>query len=153
MEIIKANNSNIDQLTELILFNKKAQSDFKGFLPRKDNYREALKAELLLRLEDKNYAYFLALNEDKRPIGIITANSYEWAGVSGKAGTLSNLFVDESYRGNGIARDLATRAIHWSKENGITALEVDVFIENTSAQKFWDSIGFEDTLTIKTINL
>lgn len=56
-------------------------------------------------------------------------------------GFLADIFVEEAYRGQGIGRGLVSALRDWFKQQGLNYFEWHVTAENTSALRFWESLG------------
>jgi ribosomal protein S18 acetylase RimI-like enzyme len=57
-------------------------------------------------------------------------------------GEISDLWVEESARNQGIAARLAAAAIQQLKEHGVHSIEVQVLANSDGALKFWQKQGF-----------
>lgn len=62
--------------------------------------------------------------------------------VYSKTGVLLNMGVDSAYRGQGIGTALIKKAEEYLKEQGISALELGVYVFNESACQFYEKLGF-----------
>ncbi len=60
------------------------------------------------------------------------------------------LYVDERFRGNGIGTQLITLTKKKAKEEGLNALSLMVFADNTVAQRLYARCGFK---TVKSVEL
>ncbi len=63
--------------------------------------------------------------------------------VNTRTGVILNMGVAEAYRRRGIGAALIAKAETYLKEQGICAMELDVFMFNTNAQKLYEKIGFK----------
>jgi ribosomal protein S18 acetylase RimI-like enzyme len=54
-----------------------------------------------------------------------------------------DLYVRESHRGTGLARDLVDRAARRAREAGCPELALDVDVDNGRALAFYETVGFE----------
>ena len=153
MIIKEASINDIDQVIALINASDEEQKDYPGYLERKENADEILKKEISSRLEDPDYHYFVA-KEGEEVIGMIVANIVNWKTTKAdRCGILSNLFVINKLRGNGIADKLVEDALLWLKENKIYIVDIYVFPGNVGAQKFWDKLGFSKILDLRSKDL
>lgn len=62
--------------------------------------------------------------------------------VHARSGVVLNMGVDEHYRQKGIGTELLKNAEVYLQEQGINALELDVFMFNKNAQKLYEKMGF-----------
>lgn len=53
------------------------------------------------------------------------------------------LFVDPTYRGQGIAENLVSEAKKWATARRIDSLELFILSENTDGARFYERLGFE----------
>ena len=61
-------------------------------------------------------------------------------------GFISEVFVEESYRGRGIGGELVTRAVSWFKDCGISRIELQVIMKNEAARRLYRRLGWEEEL-------
>lgn len=59
---------------------------------------------------------------------------------------LGFMYIDEKYRGNRINKLILEKLIDWSSQQGIDNISLDVYAENTSAIKAYESLGFEKSI-------
>lgn len=59
-------------------------------------------------------------------------------------GYISDVYVDESERGKGLASELVRRMLDFFREKGVKAVQITVAVRNEKAQKFWGKLGFAD---------
>lgn len=95
----------------------------------------------------KNYIkeqYCFVAVENEKIVGIITGKiSLERSWIIEKTGILNNLYVEEKYRGKGIATKLYERFCVEIKKEGIAKIELHTMTNNKNAIKFYEKIGFE----------
>jgi ribosomal protein S18 acetylase RimI-like enzyme len=65
------------------------------------------------------------------------------AGSDGRRGYLQHLAVARAYRGQGIGRALAERAVHSLREIGIAKCHLMVRRDNSAAKSFWQHLGWQ----------
>jgi len=63
-------------------------------------------------------------------------------------GEIESIFVDDSYRSQGIGSALATRALGWLDENGSTRNRVSVSEGNESVWNFYKKFKFYPRMTV-----
>lgn len=82
-------------------------------------------------------SYFVLRNDSGRII----------AGAGCYNGEISDVFVDERYRGQGIGRKLVEKCIVFSRKNGFEPVRLSVVSDNEPAVSLYSSIGFKtDTI-------
>lgn len=133
MNIHQATINDLDSLTELFdfyrLFYKQA-SDLKGA-------REFLKERLT-----KNESVIFIAYEDGKPVGF-TQLFPSFSSVSmQKSLVLNDLYVKETARRKGVAKELINRAIALAKETKAKGILLETGKENVNAQKLYEMIGF-----------
>ena len=60
---------------------------------------------------------------------------------------LSDLFVAEAARHQGISTRLSQIVIEWAKEKGATSIEAQILTNNIASQRMFTSLGFNEELT------
>ncbi|OIR01826.1 acetyltransferase YpeA [mine drainage metagenome] len=65
------------------------------------------------------------------------------AGSDGRRGFLYHLAVDPSYRGRGVGRELAARALARLRESGVRRVLILVARDNPEGRAFWQRCGWE----------
>ncbi|HYM47624.1 MAG TPA: aminoglycoside 6'-N-acetyltransferase [Burkholderiaceae bacterium] len=91
---------------------------------------------------------FLAFAQADFAIGFAEASrrtDYVNGTESSPVGFLEGLYVEPSFRRNGIARALVAAVEHWASAQGCTELASDSLIENTDAHASHRALGFEET--------
>ncbi len=63
---------------------------------------------------------------------------------SSPVGYLEGIFVQEEYRGHGIAKQLLKACENWASEQGCTEFASDCELANSESLKFHISMGFEE---------
>ena len=98
-----------------------------GLLSRKDT--------LTLVAEDgsKLVGYLIATKQRRPPIYHHTKVAY-----------LSDTFVAEGHRGQGILKRFLAELNKWCKSEGITAIDVQLFEGNDEAQEIYQKLGFHN---------
>lgn len=133
MNIHQATINDLDSLTELFdfyrLFYKQA-SDLKGA-------REFLEERLT-----KNESVIFIAYEDGKPVGF-TQLFPSFSSVSmQKSLVLNDLYVKETARRKGVAKELINKAIALAKETKAKGILLETGKENVNAQKLYETIGF-----------
>jgi len=65
-----------------------------------------------------------------------------------RVGFISDCFVESSCRQQGIASLLLAKGLEWLAEQNIAHVELEAYVRNAAAVKFWHSHGFE-TIKLK----
>ncbi len=68
--------------------------------------------------------------------------------LSSPVGYVEGIYVDPRQRGLGLSRQLLHRAEQWSREQGCTEIATDAELDNESAQRFHEHLGFTETYRI-----
>lgn len=88
------------------------------------------------------------------PLGFVHVRLHH-DGISGEqAATIPLLAVSPSAQGLGVGKLLVAAAQAWGEDHGCRLLHLEVFANNTKAQRFYQKLGFKsETLhMIKTLN-
>lgn len=88
------------------------------------------------RLERDSSITFVAFAEKNLAVGLVVGSDYD-----NQAGLFS-MWVNSSYRGQGIAGDLVDSVIQWARNGGYLHLFLDVADTNTSAIALYEGKGF-----------
>jgi len=100
---------------------------------------------------NNNSLYIAMIEGSEEIIGCIVLNEYqepeykdiEWSFNQGKIAVIHRLMVHPKYEGKGIARDLVEFIEKLARENGYTALRLDVFSQNLRAINFYKKQGYK----------
>ena len=63
-------------------------------------------------------------------------------------GEISDLYVGEDLRGQGIGRQLVDAAIEKFKELNVHSIEVQIMTQNITGLAFWNSLGFQNNVIL-----
>lgn len=135
IRIEQANISHIDQLTSLF-------DDYRIFYGKESDL-EAAKEYLIDRIYHQQSVAFIALDESDKGAGFTQLypmfSSVSMQGVW----VLNDLYVDQDYRRNGIAKML----MDWAKMHAIQTNAKGLMLEtqktNVAAQKLYESLGYK----------
>jgi len=64
----------------------------------------------------------------------------------GLTGFISEVFVSEAYRGQGVASKLVGEAVGWFRDSGIARVELQVIAGNDAARRLYARLGWRDEL-------
>jgi len=91
-------------------------------------------------------AVFIAYEDDKN-VGFAQCglrHDYVEGTNSSPVGYLEGIYVDENYRGRGIARALLAECENWAQEMGCTEFASDCELDNTDSLNFHLKVGFAE---------
>lgn len=66
---------------------------------------------------------------------------------------LGFMFVKETFRGNGVNQLVINALAHWSQEQGVNMMHLDVFSENSAAIRAYKKFGFKESLVEMRMNI
>jgi len=102
------------------------------------NYNmEELKKDVLDRLNNNKFTYFIAETDSKIIGYILLSKKEDFLFMNQKYGFINQFFVKEEFRGKGIGQKLLDASCNFFKENGIKEVLLDVFIANSNAMRFY----------------
>ncbi len=133
MKITRANSQHLEQLAELF-------NSYRVFYKQPSDLNAA-RTFLNNRIMKQDSVIFLAFNAQNRAMGF-TQLYPSFSSVALKpVYILNDLFVDESYRGEGVASGLMTKATEHAIEKGCRGLTLETGIDNP-AQKLYERLGW-----------
>jgi aminoglycoside 6'-N-acetyltransferase I len=111
------------------------------------NYsNEDLRRDLNRFVSSKNQKIYFATHNEI-PVGFIMVairSDYVEGASSSPTGYLEAIFIEESYRGKGIAKLLLEKGENWIKSKGCTEMGSDTWLNNQSSIDFHLKLGFEE---------
>jgi GNAT superfamily N-acetyltransferase len=120
-----------EEITEAKILNEDAADYFFGYatgmLQRKDTLC------LVAEEDDKLVGYIIATKQRRPPIYHHTRVAY-----------LSDAYVQKDQRGKGILKQFMADLMAWSKREGVTAIDVQIFQNNETAKEIYRHLGFHD---------
>lgn len=134
MMITKADNSNLDKVTNLAL----------KLWP--DNSWETLNAEFEEMLESGKDQLYLAMI-DGSYVGFIQMSirsDYVEGSNSSPVGYVEGIYVEENYRNKGVSKKLIEAGEQWSKSLGCSQIASDTELDNYGSQQFHKKVGFRE---------
>jgi len=145
MEIRKATMQDFESVLELKLELKELAREFSKTLQPPSKVQEDYEKYLRNHLSGENSTVFAAFGGEKA-VAMIVAKTYRLLPIygDGKRGILSNLFVKEEFRNQGIAQELVKKATEWLKSKNAGAATIKVYSKNTAALELFRSLGFTD---------
>jgi len=107
---------------------------------------ELAKDYIQARLDNSESVIFVALTDDdgkQKPVGF-TQLYPQFSSVRAiKYWILNDLYVDAEYRKQGVGESLIKMALNFAKEDNTRFVELSTGIDNFTAQKLYEQIGFE----------
>ncbi|WP_242917503.1 GNAT family N-acetyltransferase [Pontibacter liquoris] len=105
---------------------------------------QALKAELLYRMKDKDTRIFGFVQDDEWQGLLIASMRKATPGLKlAHKGYVAETVVKEKYRGSGVGKVLFEAAKKWLIDHGADHLELQVAINNPTGVRFWEAQGFK----------
>ena len=93
------------------------------------------------RLNNNESVIYVAFMEDK-PVGFTQLYPKYSSMRAVKNWILNDLYVDEAYRNQGIARRLIQAAMYFAKDNNAKFVQLETQTDNYTAQSLYESVGF-----------
>lgn len=142
MKIREATNKDTDVIMDFWI---KSLIDAKRF---DRNFNAEKPAHFLKRIYSKFFKgckYFLA-EEDGKIVGFVAGKIEDKPGfyIERKIGILFQVFVEEEYRNKGIGIRLIKKFISWLKYKKIKNIRLEVFLNNRTALKLYENLGFKE---------
>ncbi len=104
-----------------------------------------LKPVLLDILDNPAIKVFLGVNEDGKPMGLISLHCYPALRLKGYQISIEELVVHPDFRGQSVGKKLLDFAREYAGEKGAVRLEVTTSNKRESfRRKFYEKNGFED---------
>jgi ribosomal protein S18 acetylase RimI-like enzyme len=94
------------------------------------------------RLENSESVIFVAMDGDE-PAGFTQLYPLISSVKATKNWLLNDLYVDTSHRKQGIGEALLQAAYDFAKQQGATFVELETNVDNITAQKLYETVGFE----------
>lgn len=138
-----AEQSDLEELTNLRLKNATYHSNLSQIYKIKKNIKQTLKENTSSMIEGKQSTIFIALENNKiigYTIGILKGEHpiFEFP----KIGFIDDTYINLEYHNKGIGSALIAKLQFWFKENKIDRVDLKVFNLNQNGIKFWKKIGF-----------
>jgi ribosomal protein S18 acetylase RimI-like enzyme len=113
------------------------------------NVAQSYRGWLTARATDEQSVFLVAEREASaaqagKLVGFLVADSERDIPIYrvDRIGFVHDLWVDEDYRNEGIARQLVTLALERFREIGVQQVRLDVLVDNAPARKLFESCGF-----------
>jgi ribosomal protein S18 acetylase RimI-like enzyme len=137
MEIKRINNTESNLV--IALFDK-----YRVFYKQPSDLQLA-QAFIEARLNNNESVIFVALDDKDAkaiPIGFTQLYPKFSSKNAYKIWVLNDLFVEQTYRKKGIGEKLIQTAFDYAKKDGVKIVELSTAVDNDTAQKLYESIGF-----------
>ena len=108
------------------------------------NTREEMEAEFSQLLSREDAQIFLKFAQN-RPVGFAQCQlrrDYVEGTSTSPVGYLEGIFVEEAWRGQGIAKELLAECEAWAREQGCAEFASDCELDNTGSLRFHLAMGF-----------
>jgi GNAT superfamily N-acetyltransferase len=115
-----------------------------------DNPEEVFRSEIRENIEDKNKLALVA-EEDGEVVGFLFASIESNLEIFKReyVGEIDKLLVRDDSRGRGIGEGMEEEAEKWFRRRDVDLVKTRIINGNSSAEKFWESKGFEDLISVK----
>jgi ribosomal protein S18 acetylase RimI-like enzyme len=133
MEIKRINHTESNLVTEL--FNK-----YRIFYKQPSDI-ELAKNFVEARLNNNEAVIFVAFN-NAIPVGFTLLYPKFSSKNAIKIWIINDLYVEQDYRKQGIGEQLIQKAFLYAKNEGVNIVELSTAVDNYTAQKLYESIGF-----------
>lgn len=104
-----------------------------------------LTEELLRQIISQENTHLFFLLKDEEIVGMITVGTY-YSPTGGKA-WIEDVVIDQSYRGQGLSKQLVAHAIEFVKNRRIPLLMLTSNPTRIAANKLYPALGFEQKQT------
>jgi GNAT superfamily N-acetyltransferase len=99
----------------------------------------------LAALEGTSSAVLLAIDANRRPVGLIGLHAYPVVHASGPVGYITALVARSDARGQGVGRALVREAERWARDRGCVRLTVTSAERRADAHAFYPACGMPYT--------
>ena len=107
---------------------------------------EGCEREMEQMLASNNWFCYFLIDASDRILGLVELSSRNIVDgcLSSPVAYLEGLYLKEKYRGKGIGKEAIKLVLNWCREKGFSELATDAEVKNLRAQKFYESIGFQE---------
>ena len=112
----------------------------------KDNTVDSLEAEFSETIKTDDAVFFVEY-ENEIPVGFAQCGlrkDYVEGTETSPVGYLEGIFVKDSYRNKGYAKELLSACEKWARDMGCTEFASDCELDNVGSLKFHLAMGFEE---------
>tara|TARA_B110000014_G_scaffold91459_1_gene62838 strand:+ start:252 stop:716 length:465 start_codon:yes stop_codon:yes gene_type:complete len=143
MRIRKAIEQDLDSLLKLRLENAKYHSESVVQKPLKIDFYDFFMKHTMECLADRDCQVFIAYDNSETVgyiIGFINKNHPIFD--LGKEALIDDFYVKSSHRTKGYGSKLYDNMIEWFKSNSIERINLNVYLNNSSGNDFWEKENF-----------
>ncbi|MGF7056735.1 GNAT family N-acetyltransferase [Brassicibacter mesophilus] len=145
MEVVELKRKEINSLVRLWGKLSNYHKNFDDYIMPSSYWKEYMRDYFANDMDKQNKITFIAKN-DNIYAGFIKAEIRTAPEIFGgsRSGYISELFIEEKYRGNGLALTLMEKAISWVKSKDADSIRLNVNSENLRAIRFYEKLGFKE---------
>lgn len=140
ISIERARNADIPALIDLLAALFAIESDFSA-----DPEKQRRGLELLLSQPDDRAVLLVARANDGKPVGMVSAQLVISTAQGAPSAWIEDVVVEQSLRGQGIARLLLQEVLAWAQQHGATRAQLLADKTNTHALDFYRHVGWQPT--------
>jgi GNAT superfamily N-acetyltransferase len=140
IRIERARSADIPPLTELLAALFAIERDFSV-----DRARQRRGLELLLAQPDDRAVVLVARSNDGNAVGMASAQLVISTAEGAPSAWIEDVVVQQTRRGQGIARLLLRELLEWAQRHGATRAQLLADSANTSALDFYGHTGWQST--------
>jgi GNAT superfamily N-acetyltransferase len=130
-----AQNSDLDDVVRLI-------AEFRDWWGKDAPSEEGIRAVVARLLADDRAQFLLAFDDEGEAVGVCQLRYRLSVWTSAEDCWLEDLFVTERARAGGYGRELVEASFDSARKRGCRRIELDVNEQNTTALRFYESLGF-----------
>jgi len=140
MELRVAKNDDLDSLMRM---GKELYIIEKQFEPMLKFSSSKARHKYLQELMNQN-ALILIVEEKHKAIGYLYAHAeeVEYLDTSKLECEIEVIYIDDEYRGKGLAQQLIDKALYWAKTKNIFRIKAGIYAQNESSQAAFLKCGF-----------
>lgn len=98
-------------------------------------------------LHPDSHVYFFIARLEGKAVAFAFFNTLTSFQKGGKYIWLNELYVEEAYRNQGIAKKLLLRIIYWAEQHKIKGIELEIGMNNEATKALYNSLGFYDVVS------
>ena len=145
MKIVELNRNEINSVVKLWGKLSDYHKNFDDYMMPSSYWKEYMREYFENDIDKQNRITFIAKNKNKY-VGFIKAEIRTAPEMFGgfKTGYISEVFVNEDERGNGLALSLMEKAFEWFKTKDVESIRLNVNSQNIRAIRFYERLGFKE---------
>ena len=147
MNIRKANNNDIESIKKLE--NKLVENELKY-----DSRLENDSNKTCTKYINDEDTLILVVEDNDNIIGYLYGYVFGRRGlIKGKCSVLDNIYIEDNYQNKGIGTELINDFKKWSLDKDIDYIEVNVYVNNDNAIKFYSKNNFISKIISMDLNI